>query len=211
MKTDIQFATATLLVSDFDGDPCQLGTEAGRFVAMTLPCESEGATGEDYGNALRIRDTWNACHGLDLPADVEPGILALAVNLLRNLDLWEQDPDACNSDAADLACDAREILAKLAPAGSPDTGTPVSTPEPEKPRLPEVIERAIRHAQSVCPSIDRVTFWEEQWWCFADDGGNEKIKSFPPGLDTQPFEDALDYVYENGGFPQSFQLANTMA
>lgn len=84
---------------------------------------------ENTANAERIRDTWNACHGLDLPADVPPGVLAEAVAGLS--DLLEQ---ASRTDAGGwhdisffkdyVAKVASPILAKLTPAAA--------TPDPAK-------------------------------------------------------------------------------
>lgn len=176
----------------------------GREVASTVPFP-----GSPEKLSYRFRCI-EACHGLDLPADCPPGILADLVTVSRGLLVLAESPRIGQGNIPSGWPDkAREILAKLAPAGSPDNGKPVSPPEPEEPRLPEVVERAIRHAQTVDPSIDRMTFWEEQWWQFGDAGCDSP--AFPPGMDLQPFEDALDYVYENGGFPQAFQLVNTMA
>lgn len=50
--------------------------------------ECRGGEFEDdtnTANVIRIRDTWNACQGLDLPENVEPGVLAELVGAAREL------------------------------------------------------------------------------------------------------------------------------
>lgn len=61
--------TAEPWEAGFDGDPVQIGTADGHFVAMTLPCDSPGATAQDYGNAERIVACVNALVGIQDPQD----------------------------------------------------------------------------------------------------------------------------------------------
>jgi hypothetical protein len=61
--------------------------------------------------AARIRDTWNACHGLDLPADVEPGILADLVMVSGDMVRSIGDDSLTVYHGTKLA----NLLAKLAP------------------------------------------------------------------------------------------------
>ena len=87
--------TATPWINSFDGDECQIGTADGRFVAMTLPCESNGLTNEDYENAKHIVKCVNA-HD------------ELVAYLTGMVDLYED-----NGGATPLSIEAREFLAKL--------------------------------------------------------------------------------------------------
>lgn len=57
--------TSGPLVSPHEGDPVQIGSTSGRFVAMALGCNETIATEEDYENARRLRACWNACDGID--------------------------------------------------------------------------------------------------------------------------------------------------
>jgi hypothetical protein len=52
--------TPTPWTTLFDGDEVQIGDSSGNFVAMTLPCESSGATERDYANAAHIVKCVNA-------------------------------------------------------------------------------------------------------------------------------------------------------
>jgi len=79
--------------ANHDGDPIQIGTKSGRFVAMTLPDSDNGQdpTAEDYANAsliaaapdllaaLRgVRDAHASIESCDMPAWLEAVEDALA-------------------------------------------------------------------------------------------------------------------------------------
>lgn len=74
-------------------------------------------------NAIRIRDTWNACHGLDLPEDVEPGVLAELVTEVLLLALagegLESNFPARLESMKPHFDKVRAILAKLTPLTTP--------------------------------------------------------------------------------------------
>lgn len=54
-----------------------------RLIAELAEAEFPAET--SHANSQRLADCWNACHGLDLPADLPPGTLADAVTALRDL------------------------------------------------------------------------------------------------------------------------------
>lgn len=93
---------------------------AGDRVAITL----NGANKDYLANARRIQATWNACLGLDIPADVPPGILKDLVTAATNLCQSRHTTDYGRTGAAFKTIDG--LLAKLAPAGSQDNRIPVS-------------------------------------------------------------------------------------
>jgi len=53
------------LVTNFEGDPVEIGSASGRFVARTLGAEGATGTEEDCENARRLQACWNACEGID--------------------------------------------------------------------------------------------------------------------------------------------------
>jgi hypothetical protein len=46
--------------TNYDGDPVQIGSESGAFVAMTLPCDAPAAYEENYNDAAYIVKACNA-------------------------------------------------------------------------------------------------------------------------------------------------------
>jgi hypothetical protein len=96
-----------------------------------------GKEDETYEALMPLCNAVSACDGLDLPEDCPPGILAELVTAARELantitGFGMKCPNVpIRVEGETLAA----ILAKLAPAGSPDNGKPVSPPEP-RPQLP---------------------------------------------------------------------------
>lgn len=88
-----------------------------------VECAYKGVFPEDTEVVQRLASCWNACHGLTLPPDVPPGILADAARRLVECPDLPDDWTACNEDAFHTFTDAfrawqgevREILAKLQP------------------------------------------------------------------------------------------------
>ena len=67
----------------YAGDQIQVGTQE-RFVAMTLPCESDGATAEDEANARLIAAAPDLLAALDFvtrAARAEPSMAIYAAHL----------------------------------------------------------------------------------------------------------------------------------
>jgi hypothetical protein len=89
-------------------DPAENPSQWEETVAEVL---DGGPPGVMEDQAARIRDTWNACHGLDLPADVEPGILADLVMVSGDMVRSIGDDSLTVYHGTKLA----NLLAKLAP------------------------------------------------------------------------------------------------
>lgn len=93
--------------------------------------DDDGVHEETDGTFERLRRTANACHGLDLPSNVEPGILAEVVTRLSdalrlNYDFRKHDQggnrpsfDAWNEEQGNHWEAVRDILAKLIPVSPP--------------------------------------------------------------------------------------------
>ncbi len=80
----------------FDNDPIQIGS-ADRFVSMTLPCESSGATGEDEANARLIAEA--------------PALFELAEAFVSYLQDDSKSPrrrDACLREALEIISQIQE-------------------------------------------------------------------------------------------------------
>lgn len=129
-----------------------------------------------------------ACHGLDLPETVPPGILAELVTAAR--DVARMGPGAGGTFPA-----LEHVLAKLAPVS---------------PEIPEAVKAAFVEVWRYCPEVCHVRFYDDgdgfQGWEFSDP--QENRPEFPDELDTAILDEALDWVAEHGGFPQSFELCN---
>ena len=80
MPTQMEHHTPGPWVAEHESDPAQVGTEAGRFVAMTLPCsDSCIASGEDYANARLIAAAPDLLAALEEIGATQP----LPVNAIR--------------------------------------------------------------------------------------------------------------------------------
>jgi hypothetical protein len=67
---------------------------------------------QTLANAERLKDCWNACHGLDLPVNVSPGALAEIVTAARALlEAYDLRGYGCGDEAQAL----EDTLAKLDP------------------------------------------------------------------------------------------------
>lgn len=82
------------------------------FLHMAETGDGEFQPEENTANAARIRDTWNACLGLDLPENVPAGIIADLVT--RAGDMISALDAGRLADSADAAQSLRAILARLA-------------------------------------------------------------------------------------------------
>ncbi len=161
MKTE-ETATYDILALEIGGTIREVN---GPYREVANIRESEFRVPVVQKNGERIVSTWNACHGLELPADVPPGILAdLVAALTESLGDFEEGLNwiyegapQYNTHPDDHAGLKRiqGILAKLRPAGSPATVEPEAAPV--SPQGPETTLEAANDAFEILRKLDA---WE---------------------------------------------------
>lgn len=103
-----------------------LETVSGETVAVGCSHCLDGDTprrdAQDEANCNRLRDCWNAAHGLELPADLPPGIFADFVKSMRLIGTQALSPDWTADQAFEfMRAEAREAVAKLSVKRTPAT------------------------------------------------------------------------------------------
>ncbi len=93
------------------------------LATVSIDCEAS------HADARRIAATWNACHGLDLPADVPPGILAEVIRAAFGLLAVIEEPglDSLDNRTGRLATlldqighpDVEQVIQELSTPVSP--------------------------------------------------------------------------------------------
>lgn len=143
-------------------------------------------------HANRIAACVNSCIGLDLPEDCPPGILAELVTAVRTIVDFTANRDVIDSAEVRI----REILAKLAPVGSPDNGKSVSPPEPEK--VPLIAGFTLFRSRE-----DLDAYYKEL--NEMGEGGGPSGEPYEPPVDRPDFPFFGRQILDDNGWPEDFQ------